>query len=144
MLVSSTDDDSMFPLLNGSTENVGRSGLNEIARAVDKNMKDFVIVFSCLGAAFVLLGAVQIWSDRNPRSPPSPKPPMSPPPRTTPIVSAVAEDEKEKTTVSPSSDGGKSVAGTERNVLDHEKTVLTQKADGVEILHEFKIRRAGT
>ena len=127
----------LFPLLNGSPENFGRSGLNEIARAVDKNTKDFVSVFSCLGAAFVLVfavqGAAKIWSDRNPRSPPSPKPPPTSPPRrqrTSPTVSAVVEDATAKT-VSPSSDGGKSAAGTERNVLDHQTTVLTQKAAGV-------------
>ena len=147
-------------------ENVGANGLTKIADQVsashlvfadkvsdkvpatlNKQGGDFVRAFSLLGVGFLLLGAgaLKLYSDRNPPNKPSPEPPMSLSRRqqTTPTVSAVAEDETEKTG-SPSSDGGKSVAGTERNVLDHEKTVLTQKADGVEILHEFKIRRAGT
>ena len=118
----------MFPLPQGSGEDIGSNGLNAIADKVSDKIDRFVDVFERLGISLVLvfavLGAVKIYS----RWPP----PMSPPrqQQTTPTVSTVAEDEKEKTG-SPSSDGGKSAAGTERTALDHEKTVLTRKAGGV-------------
>ena len=125
--------------MGGVLAKVGAVGLKEIAashlfaaKAVNENMKNFVNVFALLGAAFVLVFAllvlvlaVQIWSERNPRIP---LPPPTSPPRqqqTTPTVSAVAK----ATTVSPSSEGGKSAAGTERNVHDHETTA--QKAGGL-------------
>ena len=95
-------------------ENVGATGLTKIADKVsashlvfadkvsatsNKQTGNFVNFFERLGTAFVLvfavLGAAKIWSDRNPRSPPSPKPPPTSPPRrqrTSPTVSAVAED----------------------------------------------------
>jgi hypothetical protein len=99
-------------------------------------MGNFASAFSLLGVGFLLLGAgaLKLYSDRNPPEPnkPSPEPPMSLSRRQqiTPTVSAVADDETEKTG-SPSSDGGKSAAGTDRNALDREKAVLTQKAGGV-------------
>ena len=107
---------------------------DKVSATLNKQGGDFVRAFSVLGVGFLLLGALKIWSDwPPPRSPPSPKPLPTSPPRkqqTTPTVPAVAEDATSKTD-SPSSDGGTSAAGTERNVLDHEATVLTQKAAGV-------------
>ena len=142
----------MFQLLNGPVEKVAKEGLKEglneaadklsashlvfadkVSATLNKQMGDFVHAFSVLGVAFLLLGSSALYSSRNSPNKPSPKPLPTSPPRkqqTTPTVPAVAEDAKSKT-ASPSSDGGESAAGTERNVLDHEKTVLTQKAAGV-------------